>query len=97
MIEPPTGSFMMGAPEDEFRTIACIAVNAEGQLAQMFATADAPCIPRNEGPQNRVAVDIRIAMSRNEITFDDWMACIWMACIAYGGCSGYVPDGTADQ
>lgn len=92
MIELPMGSFVMGAPEDEFRTIAYIGVNAEGHLAQMFATAETPYIPRNEGPQNRVAVDIRIAMSRNEITFDDWMACV-----ADGGCNGYVPDGTADQ
>lgn len=92
MIELPMGSFVMGAPDDEFRTVAYIGVNDAGQLAQKFATAEAPYIPRNEGPQNRVAVDIRIAMSRNEITFDDWMACV-----DDGGCDGYVPDGTADQ
>ncbi|MDZ4086800.1 MAG: formylglycine-generating enzyme family protein [Tabrizicola sp.] len=92
MIELPTGSFLMGAPDDEFRTIAYIGVTDEGRLAQRFATAEDPYIPRNEGPQNRVTVDIRIAMSRTEITFDDWTACV-----VDGGCNGYVPDGTADQ
>ena len=92
MIELPTGSFVMGAPDDEFRTIAYIATNADGRLAQLFATEDAPYIPRNEGPQNEVAVDLRIAMSATEITFD-----AWMACVADGGCNGYIPDGTADQ
>lgn len=92
MIELPMGSFVMGAPDSEFRTIAYIGENAEGRLAQLFATAEKPYVPRNEGPQNTVAVDIRIAMSRNEITFEDWMACV-----EDGGCNGHVPDGTADQ
>jgi formylglycine-generating enzyme required for sulfatase activity len=92
MIELPMGSFAMGAPDEEFRTIAFIGVTEDGRLTQRFATAEDPYIPRNEGPQNRVTVDIRIAMSRNEITFDDWMACV-----ADGGCNGHVPDGSADQ
>lgn len=92
MIELPMGGFLMGAPDDEFRTIAHIGVNDEGRLAQLFATPEEPYVPRDEGPQNRVAVDIRIAVSENEITFNDWMACV-----ADGGCNAYVPDATADQ
>ncbi len=40
----------------------------------------------SSGPQHRVAVDIPIAMGRNEVTFDEWMACV-----DGGGCNGYVP------
>ncbi len=40
----------------------------------------------SEGPQHRVTVDIPIAMGRNEVTYDDWMACV-----ADGGCDGYIP------
>ena len=59
MIELPTGSFMMGAPEDEFRTIAYVGVNDEGRLAQLFATAEDPYVPSIEGPQSIVAADLR--------------------------------------
>jgi formylglycine-generating enzyme required for sulfatase activity len=60
MIKLPMGSFMMGAPDDEFRTIAHIGVNDEGRLVQLFATAEDPYIPRNEGPQGRQRQDCRI-------------------------------------
>jgi formylglycine-generating enzyme required for sulfatase activity len=33
MIELPMGEFVMGAPEDEFRTIAYVGYNEEGRLA----------------------------------------------------------------
>jgi formylglycine-generating enzyme required for sulfatase activity len=82
MIELPLGEFVMGAPDDEFRQTVYY---ADGAL--QLATKDNPYIPENEGPQHKVTVDIRIAMGRNEITYDEWMACV-----NDGGCNGYVPD-----
>jgi formylglycine-generating enzyme required for sulfatase activity len=82
MIELQLGSFMMGAPDDEFRRIVYF---RDGEFR--IATPEAPYIPENEGPQHRVTVDIRIAMGRNEVTWDEWMACV-----DDGGCNGYVPD-----
>jgi len=82
MIELPLGEFVMGAPEDEFRRIVYY---RDG--AFQIATPEAPYVPENEGPQHRVTVDIRIAMGRNEVTWDEWMACV-----DDGGCNGYVPD-----
>ncbi|MEL6661002.1 MAG: formylglycine-generating enzyme family protein, partial [Bacteroidota bacterium] len=81
MIELPLGEFLMGAPDDEFRTIAYF---TEGKIK--FGTQDEPIIPVNEGPQNKVIVDLPIAMGMDEITFDQWMACV-----EDGGCGGYVP------
>jgi formylglycine-generating enzyme required for sulfatase activity len=92
MIELPLGEFVMGAPDSEFRTIAYIGYNEAGELAQLFATPEEPYIPANEGPQNKVIVDRRIAIGRNEVTFDEWMACV-----NDGGCGGYIPNDTADQ
>jgi formylglycine-generating enzyme required for sulfatase activity len=40
----------------------------------------------DELPRHRVEVDIPIAMGRNEVTYDEWMACVMG-----GGCDGYVP------
>ncbi len=87
MVELPLGEFVMGAPDDEFRSI--IFYDEKGMQT---ATAENPHIPANEGPQRRVTVDIRIAMGKNEVTFDEWMACV-----NDGGCGGHIPDGTADQ
>ena len=85
MIELPLGEFLMGAPEGEFRTITYFT----GQGVQ-FGTPENPIVPVNEGPQNRVVIDIHIAMGRDEITFDQWMACV-----EDGGCRGYIPNNTA--
>jgi formylglycine-generating enzyme required for sulfatase activity len=82
MIELPLGEFMMGAADDEFRMITYF--TGEGFK---FATPEEPFIPENEGPQNEVVVDIRIAMGKNEITFDEWMACV-----DDGGCGKYLPN-----
>ena len=82
MIELPMGEFVMGAPDSEFRRIVYY---RDGGF--QIATPEAPYIPENEGPQHRVTVDIRIAMGRNEVTWDEWMACV-----DDGGCNGYVPD-----
>jgi len=87
MIELPLGEFVMGAPDSEFRRIVHY---TDGKIN--YATKEDPYIPENEGPQNKVAVDIRIAMGVNEVTFDDWMACVHD-----GGCNGYVPDDRAGQ
>jgi formylglycine-generating enzyme required for sulfatase activity len=75
---------MMGAPEDEFRTLTYIT-----EQGVQIGTPEKPIVPVNEGPQNRVVIDIRIAMSRDEITFDQWMACV-----EDGGCGGYLPNNT---
>jgi formylglycine-generating enzyme required for sulfatase activity len=84
MIELPLGEFVMGAPDDEFRQIVHY---TNGKVN--FATKDNPYIPENEGPQHKVTVDIPIAMGKNEVTFDEWMACV-----NDGGCNGYMPDET---
>lgn len=84
MIELPLGEFVMGAPDDEFRTIVYFA-----EQKVQLATPEKPYVPENEGPQHRVVVDIRIAMGKNEVTFDEWMACV-----NDGGCSGYTPPDT---
>ena len=84
MIELPLGEFLMGAPDDEFRLIAYL--TAQGA---QFATPEEPFIPKNEGPQNKVIVDVRIAIGKNEVTFDEWMACV-----NDGGCGGHIPPGT---
>jgi formylglycine-generating enzyme required for sulfatase activity len=85
MIQLPMGEFVMGAPDDEFRTNW--ALGKDGAVVK--ATPDNPAIvEENEGPQHKVTIDIRIAMGRNEITYDEWMACV-----NDGGCGGYVPDG----
>lgn len=39
-----------------------------------------------------MTIDIRIAMGKNEITFDEWMACV-----NDGGCGGYIPDHEVGQ
>jgi formylglycine-generating enzyme required for sulfatase activity len=82
MIELPLGEFVMGAPDDEFRQL--VYVGADGLL---LATKEHPWVPENEGPQHKVVVDIPIAMGRNEVTWDEWMACV-----DDGGCNGYIPD-----
>ena len=67
MIELPLGEFLMGAPDD-------------ARISASDFNGDAPV--GNEGPQHKVTVDLRIAMGKNEITFDEFMACAWD-----GGCS----------
>lgn len=87
MIELPLGEFVMGAPDSEFRKIVDY---TGGKIS--FATPENPYIPKNEGPQNHVVIDIKIAMGKNEITYDDWMACV-----NDGGCDGYIPDDNGYQ
>lgn len=81
MIELPMGDFVMGAPEGEFR-----------RNVTWYDGAFRPVTPEHqwvvpyEGPQRHVTVDIPFAMGRDEVTYDQWMACA-----NDGGCGGYVP------
>lgn len=45
-----------------------------------------PLFDRMESPQHKVTIGHRFAVSRYEITFDQWDACV-----ADGGCGGYRP------
>jgi formylglycine-generating enzyme required for sulfatase activity len=76
MIELPMGEFLMGAPEGEYRGF--------GIYNDMRRTAEGYYIFENEGPQNKVVVDIPIAMGKNEVTFGEWIACV-----EDGWCSGH--------
>jgi formylglycine-generating enzyme required for sulfatase activity len=67
MIALPMGEFMMGAPDDEFRGLNSIFITPR--------TAEGSYILPNEGPQNKVVVDIPFAMAKNEVTVAEWMAC----------------------
>lgn len=82
MIELPLGALMMGAPEGESKLKIFW---YEG--AFRHATEDHPYIAWQEGPVHWVQIDIPIAMGRNEVTYDEWMACV-----DDGGCSGHIPD-----
>jgi formylglycine-generating enzyme required for sulfatase activity len=84
MIELPLGTFIMGAPEDEFRNRMVI---VDGKFRQ--EDAENPMTKTDEGPQHSVAIDIPFAMGRDEVTYDQWMACV-----DDGGCGGYVPKNT---
>jgi formylglycine-generating enzyme required for sulfatase activity len=83
MIELPLGEFVMGAPEDEFRNNYEIYFPDEGEAVE---GKNNPAVVKSEGPQHRVIIDLRVAMSKNEVTFEEWMACV-----DAGGCGGYVP------
>jgi formylglycine-generating enzyme required for sulfatase activity len=82
MIELPLGDFTMGTPD-----------GAGGPAAN----PDSAVARGNEGHAHKVTVDLPIAMSRNEITFDDYMACV-----KAGACSRlpkleFPGGGTAEQ
>jgi len=83
MIVLPLGDFLMGGPPGESKLN--IHWGAGGTIR--YATADDPYIAHHEGPQHRVTIDLPVAMGRNEITYDEWMACV-----NDGGCDGYVPQ-----
>jgi formylglycine-generating enzyme required for sulfatase activity len=48
--------------------------------------ADEPGRSANEGPQQKVVFKRPFAISRSEVTFDEWFACV-----AEGGCEAYRP------
>ena len=81
MIELPSGEFLMGAPL--------------GELQQGYRFEDGewrltgeepPFYNSREQPIHPVTIDIPFAMGRNEVTYEEWMACV-----NDGGCNGYVP------
>ncbi|WP_170775827.1 formylglycine-generating enzyme family protein [Ruegeria lacuscaerulensis] len=87
MIALPVGEFMMGGPPRESRRTKYF---ADGKTRT--ATPEAPYIAKHEGPVHRVEIDIPIAMGRNEVTYDQWMACV-----QDGGCGGIVPQNCIPQ
>lgn len=81
MIVMPMGVFVMGGPPGESRR----RIHWEpGNIRR--ATPEDPFISEQEGPLHSVAIDLPIAMGRNEVTFGEWNACV-----ADGGCGGYSP------
>nr|WP_302476992.1 formylglycine-generating enzyme family protein [Ruegeria atlantica] len=82
MIALPLGEFLMGGPPGESRIKTYW---ANGGMRE--ATPEAPYIAYHEGPVHPVEIDMPIAMGRNEVTHDQWMACV-----NDGGCNGYVPS-----
>ncbi|WP_269434811.1 formylglycine-generating enzyme family protein [Cochlodiniinecator piscidefendens] len=84
MIVLPQGDFTMGGPiGDSINGLVIL----DGKLAMV--EVGHPAIGADERPLHRVEVDIPIAMGRNEVTHDQWMACV-----DDGGCNGYVPGDT---
>lgn len=81
MIVLPMGDFLMGAPPGESRLHIHL-----GSKTLRKVTPEDPYIATHEGPVHRVVIDIPVAMGRNEITHDQWMACV-----NDGGCYGHVP------
>lgn len=53
------------------------------------ATPENPYIAYHEGSVHAVKIDVPYALSINEVTYDEWMACV-----VDGGCNGYIPDPT---
>lgn len=77
MIVLPMGSFVMGAPLEE---------SAKAYLTWNKPKPGEPIGMLHEGPEHEVVIDIPIAMGRNEVTREEWLACV-----EDGGCS-HVPD-----
>ena len=78
MIVLPMGSFLMGAPRDEAQDITFTIVGVTATITNS-----------NEQPVHPVEIDIPFALSENEITYDQWMACVHD-----GGCNGHIPRHT---
>ncbi|WP_170414619.1 formylglycine-generating enzyme family protein [Ruegeria atlantica] len=83
MIVLPLGEFMMGGPPGESKQN--VKFDEAGNWIPV--TPDNPYIAFHEAPVHKVTVDLPVAMGRNEITHDQWMACV-----QDGGCGGYEPQ-----
>lgn len=82
MIELPLGEFLMGSPLGEQQS------GFRWQKGHWRLTnEETPFYNYREQPIHPVTVDVPIAMGRNEVTYDEWMACV-----DDGACNGYVPD-----
>lgn len=81
MIVLPMGTFVMGGPPGESR------LNIHWDAGNIrHVTPEDPYIAEQEGPLHSVTIDLPIAMGRNEVTIGEWKACV-----AEGGCGGYIP------
>ena len=81
MVELPLGGFWMGAQPNEVRR------NWRFDNTESVYRFDHPWLTRlDELPRHYVEVDIRIAIGRNEVTYEEWIACL-----EDGGCGGYSP------
>lgn len=78
MIVLPKGAFEMGAPPEQSILLTYLR-ERQGE--------DVPGL-KHEGPVHKVEIDRAVAMGRNEITHDEFLACV-----AAGGCS-HRPDPT---
>ncbi|MEP6018977.1 MAG: formylglycine-generating enzyme family protein [Paracoccaceae bacterium] len=67
MIALPLGDFVMGAPLQESAFLYNLMFKPRPGIEPGFV---------REGPQHVVKVDIPFAMSENEITREEWMACV---------------------
>ncbi|WP_170752469.1 formylglycine-generating enzyme family protein [Ruegeria lacuscaerulensis] len=81
MIVLPLGEFLMGGPPGESRLNIHLGANP-----MRWATPEDPYIAYHEGPVHPVKIDMPIAIGRNEVTHEQWMACV-----NDGGCGGHVP------
>ena len=72
MVVLPLGIFTMGAPLEESRALArAWPEPKEGEPPKFWY----------EGPPHEVRIDVPVAIGRNEVTNEEWMACV-----ADGGC-----------
>lgn len=84
MIVLPLGDFIMGGPiGDSINGLVML----DGKLTMV--EVGHPAIGADERPLHSVVIDIPIAMGGNEITHDQWMACV-----DDGGCGGHLPRDT---
>lgn len=82
MIALPMGEFMMGAPLGELQQ-GFEWHDGQWRLSQ----TEEPFYNFRDQPIHPVTIDIPFAMGRNEVTYDEWMACV-----NDGGCNGFIPD-----
>jgi len=81
MVVLPMGSFLFGAPIEQTLDTPRLLKLKPGQK---------PGRPQ-EGPEHKVIIDIPIAMGRNEVTREEWLACV-----DDGGCS-HTPSSKIDR
>ncbi len=83
MIALPLGEFLMGGPPGESK----LHYNFDKEGNWIRTTPELSYSSIHEGPVHKVTIDLPVAMGRNEITYDQWMACV-----DDGGCGGYEPE-----
>lgn len=82
MIVLPLGKFLMGGPiGDSINGLVMV----DGKLTMV--EVGHPAIGADERPLHCVEIDLPIAFGKNEVTHDQWMACV-----GDGGCDGHIPD-----